>query len=121
LLDASDHIGTAIGPVHLFLVLDVQLFGEFAVFSPHLLGFALLQVQLLLEVVDFFLQLEVLLHQFLPLLVGLRLRDLRALDLLSQAPKLRRHIFVTVSLGGEESPIHILDELDFIAIFVRVS
>lgn len=60
LFDTTDHIGSAVGPIHFFVEFNVELFGELAVLATHLFRLSLLQGQLLFHQVKLPLQLQVL-------------------------------------------------------------
>jgi hypothetical protein len=44
LLNSSHHIRATITPIHLFVVFDVELLGEFTVLASHLFSLSFLEV-----------------------------------------------------------------------------
>jgi len=120
LLDSSYHIWSIIGPIYLFIVLNVQLFGELAILLSHLLCFAFLKCQFLFQHVYLLFQLHILFHKLFSLLVVSWLRGFKPIIFFSEKAQLGWH-FVAISFSGKNTTVHVLDKINFVSIFMRVS
>lgn len=109
-------------PIRLFLELKAEFVGVFAILFANLLVSALLNVELILQVVYFLLEPDVLLKKLLLLFVDVEVKCFVDFELLWEMVGLHFSCPVSqaISLHRQRS-IHILNEVEFWMIFMRVT